>query len=455
MNDAESDPQASIVAAAAAEQRAAAVTAVEAADRADSYAAMLRLAGLLDDSGDDLRRRAALGALITRDSSFVDSAALAPRTHQEAEEAIQAATTGKHGLLARSIELDADALVLRATVLTYQWIDELQDAAFQTLGTIAGRAIGYLAPEVALGGAIVSAGLIETDALDRDGVAAYLSELAESNPELMDHVTTGGGLLDSLQMRSMLTAGVLAGDPMRLSVAGGLRAIGVDPLPTGAHAAVRDVGAGVVSHLLESLPPNESDQGEGAPPRDLASLMAELAATAEPVVVRRVGAGRYVVYLNGPAANGETLRLVTGDGSSYAGYVVRCIEKVVAGEDDVRVMLVGTGQGGVGAAEVAAGAPSRHFVIEQVVTAGSPCAHVPRIPESTRVLSLEDRADPVALLGSLMNIGATNRVTVVHDVDPGSDDSGPVHGGRVSDAATHPALVAELDRLRDLGFLGR
>ena len=30
-----------------------------------------------------------------------------------------------------------------------------------------------------------------------------------------------------------------------------------------------------------------------------------------------------------------------------------------------------------------------------------------------------------------------------------------MHGGRVADAATHPDLVAELDRLRDLGFLAR
>ena len=59
----------------------------------------------------------------------------------------------------------------------------------------------------------MSAGLIETDALDRDGVAGYLNELAENNPELMDHVTSGGGgLLDGLQMRSLLTAGVLAGE---------------------------------------------------------------------------------------------------------------------------------------------------------------------------------------------------------------------------------------------------
>ena len=50
-----------------------------------------------------------------------------------------------------------------------------------------------------------------------------------------------------------------------------------------------------------------------------------------------------------------------------------------------------------------------------MVTAGSPSAHVPRIPESVRVLSLEDRDDPVALLGSLVNAGAANRTDIVFD----------------------------------------
>ena len=70
----------------------------------------------------------------------------------------------------------------------------------------------------------MSAGLIETDALDRDGVAAYLDELAASNPELMDHVASGGGLVDGLRMRSLLTAGVPVGDPWTAAARGGLRA---------------------------------------------------------------------------------------------------------------------------------------------------------------------------------------------------------------------------------------
>ena len=64
----------------------------------------------------------------------------------------------------------------------------------------------------------------------------------------------------------------------------------------------------------------------------------------------------------------------------------------------------------------------------------------PRSPSTTRVLSLEDRADPVALLGSLINAGVANRLTVVFD---GADARAPqpyVAGGRAADAAQHPEL---------------
>ena len=213
---------------------------------------MLRLADLFDGAGAEMRTRSRLGEQVLRDPEVADSADLAPPTYARVDEAVRGATTGTHGLLARSVELDADALIVRATVLTYRWIDELQDAAYRTLGSIAGRAIGYLAPEVALGGAIVSAGLIETDALDRDGVAAYLDELAENNPELMDHVASGGGLLDGLQMRSLLTAGVLAGEsaagrgPRRTA-----RRRGSTSFPADLGSALRDVAGGVVERQPE------------------------------------------------------------------------------------------------------------------------------------------------------------------------------------------------------------
>ena len=127
-------------------------------------------------------------------------------------------------------------------------------------------------------------------------------------------------------------------------------------------------------------------------------------------------------------------------------------------DTDAKVMLVGAGPGGLVAAELA-GQADAPYTIEQVVTAGAPSAQAPRIPAGVRMLSLEDRADPVALLGSLVNAEAANRVTVVFDraevADPGPTDDPYVLGARAADAAGHPALRAELDRLADLGYLTR
>ena len=367
-----------------------------------------------------------------------DSAELSKLTYAQAEDDIRAATTGKHGLLPRGIELDADALMVRATVLTYRWIDELQDAAYKTLGSIAGRAIGYLAPEVALGGAVVSAGLIETDALDRDGVAAYLSELAENNPELMDHVTSGGGgLLDGLQMRSVLTAGVHGRRDRRAGGPG--RAAGDRACPDGRPTSAPPSATSPAASSPRPRCPRRRWAPSGAP-RGLEELMATLAESPASVEVRRIGEGRYIAYLPGPGGNGRRLRLVAGDHTAYAGQVVRAIEEAVGDDEGARVLLVGSAQGGVTAAEVAATLTSRAFVIDQVVTAGAPSAHVPRIPDATRVLSLEDRADPVAVLGSLVNAGSSNRLTVVFDRGDAGADEVYVVGGRAADDATHPEL---------------
>jgi hypothetical protein len=424
----------------------------EASVSPDRYAEMLRLADLFEATAEDLRARARLGVEVLGDENVSDSEALSRATYATAADDIRAATSGRHGVLTRSIELDADALVVRATVLTYRWIDELQEAAYRTLGSIAGRAIGYLAPEVALGGAIVSAGLIETDAVERDGVASYLSDLAEHNPDLLDHITAGGGgLVESLQLRSMLTVGVLGGETGLHAAAGGLRAAGIDPFPDDTAAAVRDIAGGFVQP--EPTSPEEPAELSGERPRGLAGLLTNLGATASGVGVHRISDGRYIAYLPGPdGGRSARLRLVGGDLSSYSRRVRETLNRTIT-EPDARVMLVGSGPGGLVAAELAAGRPATRFTIEQVVTAGSPSAQAPRLPEGVRMLSLEDRTDPVALLGSLMNAEATNRLTVVFEGGQPDVADPYLAGARAADEAAHPELRAELDRLVELGYL--
>ncbi|WP_182378082.1 hypothetical protein [Nocardioides sp. WS12] len=450
-----------VLSAATAESREAPATAVEAADLADKYDQMLRLADLFDDAGAQMREWAKLGRDVLTDPEIAASTPLSPRTWATAEEELRAATTGKDGLLSRSIELDADALILRATVLTYRWIDELQAAAYETLGSIAGRAIGYLAPQVSLGGAIVAAGLIETDALDRDGVASYLNDLAAANPELMDHVTTGGGLLDSLQMRGLLTAGVLSGESGRAARAGGLRAAGVAPLTSDWGAALRDVAMGASDPVETAAPAaNPAPEPRSDAPDGLGDLMALLTGSdhaSDPVRILQVGPGRLVALLTGPGGPGPApgrLRLVSGDQSGYAADVIRALAAAATDTDEpTRVMLVGRGAGGAAALEIATRADLPGFVVDQVVTANAPSAQVPHLSGDVLVLSLEDRSDPVALLGSLINATSANRLTVVYDAagDPGLPAL--VAGGRAADRADHPDLVAALARWREQGYL--
>jgi hypothetical protein len=421
----------------------------------EAYDRLLALADVFDSAGAELRARAGLGAEVLRDPAVTDTADLAPTTYATAEEDVRAATTGKHGLLTRSVELDADALVVRATVLTYQWIDELRSVAASTLGAVAGRAVGYLAPTVELGGAVVSAGLIETDALDRGEVAAYLAELATDHPELLDHVTTGGGgLLDGLQMRALLTAGLLSGDPGRQAARGGLRAIGVPPMRADAAAAVRDVAAAVLDPA--DATPGDLTTAVATAPRSLADLVQGLASAEGRVLVQRTAPSRYVVLLGAPAPTGsvgEGPRLVGADLASYRIAAVRTIESALDGDEEAHVLLVGEGHGVVLAAELAASSLSDAFTVDAVVTAGAPSAHVPRIPDRVRVLSLEDRDDPVALLGSLVNAGAANRTDVVFDATGSAPGEVYCSGARAVDQSDHPVLVEELDRLRAWGYL--
>jgi hypothetical protein len=275
----------------------------------------------------------------------------------------------------------------------------------------------------------------------------------------MDHVTSGGGgLVESLQLRSLLTSGLLAGDRGRMAASAGLRAIGVQPFAGVTTAAVRDVAAPVVAPAEETAASAAADPPTGASvPRTLEELMTTLSRTVQ-VSVHRVGDTRFIAYLPGPGGAVHAvrrLRLVGADPSPYAARAVAAIEAAVDGVEGATVMLVGHAQGGVAAAEIAAAADSANFTVDQVVTAGAPSAQVPTLPEGTRMLSLEDRSDPVALLGSLVSAGAANRLVVVFDAGRGSDGEHPAYvlGGRAVDHASNPGLLSEISRMQRLGYL--
>lgn len=442
----------------------------ERAARFAAYEQMLRLADLFDDAGDRLRRQAAHGARVLDDADVAATAAYAPRTWAEAEESLRALATGRDGLLGRSVELDADALVLRATVLTYRWIEDLHDSASRTLGSVAGRAIGYLAPRVELGGSLVAAGLVETDAVERDDVAGYLGELAEADAELMEHLTTGGGLVESLQVRALLTPRLPVDDELAAAARGGRGALGLDTADASWAAALRDVGTGPEQGPDELDPAACTiEAGEEAAPAGLGELMHLLVAGAGPaggVRVRWVAPQRAVVLLDDvarphPARGG--LRLVgAGGAGALEDAAVTALGRAVAERGTpVHVMLVGRGVAGEVALRVAARASSAHggiagLVVDQVVTADAPSVQLPTLPRGLRVLSIERRSDPVALLGALVNARADERLTLVHDLDRLEQLDGSPEGpedGSAGERAGHPVVRALLERWRRWGYL--
>lgn len=419
----------------------------------DKYTRFTALAELFDVTADQLRERAKLGAEVLGDEDVADSAELSPRTFKQAEDDILAATTGKHGLLARSTEFDADALIVRATVRTYRWIDDLQDVAYRTLGSIAARAVGYLAPEVELGGAIVAAGLIETDALDRDGLAAYLNDLAEANPDLMQHfVSGGGGLVESLQLRALLTSAALGGEHGPAIARGGLRAVGATEFTDDFSSALRDVAGGLIAVEPEHIDAPASAGMEQ--PASIEDVVGALASLEVGLWVQPLAGGRFIAYLTGAPSGSSADRVVLADGdvASRVAQSAATLRQAIGSTSGARVLLAGSGHGGVVAAALAA-TPSDAWVVDQVITAGSPAAQATVVPPSVPVLALEDRSDPVALLGSLLNAGVTNRLTVVFDGGVASGVGAYVAGGRAVDASTHTDLRACVQRLRELGYL--
>ena len=223
-------------------------------------------------------------------------------------------------------------------------------------------------------------------------------------------------------------------------------------MPHDSSAALRDVAAG----LLTEPEPAGADVPPVTPPRvptTLVDLMTTLEGLDSRVLVHRTTPGRYIAYVGRPDATApdDGPRLTSGDLTPHAAAVARTIAAAAAGDGDARVMLVGSGAGGAVAAELAALGPSLPFAVDQVVTAGAPAAQVPRLPAATRMLALEDRADPVALLGSLVSAGDDNRTTVIFDAAGSSSESVYVAGARAADAS--PGIRAELDRLRGLGYL--
>ena len=442
------------------------------------YEQMLALAERYERQAADFVEMAGLGARIMANGDLLESAILSPVSFGDAELQVLDATTGAHGLTVRAIGIESDALGVRAVVAAFQASDALSRHATEMIDNALGRlllpgALAALPALLAVGGisyAYYSTLSPEEQEALRTRLADDLGQLLHDHPELAQHlINGGGGLIESL------APGIGLLDP------------GDGPID---RATTNDA-----ARLLALLLGNDTDYSvteviaddveggaSGDQPDSLEALMRQLDATNElddeadetamrgAIQIQQVG-DKYIVYIPGTddmspiPATGDLARdmetnyqLIGGMDSAYGRGIQQAM--LDAGLDGKNVMLVGHSQGGMVSTSLAADPDfTRHFNVQHVVTAGSPTAQVPHLPDGTQAIHFENRGDAVPLLDGEDNPDQPNRTTV--RFDEGTSDVGDnhgldhyTHGAAAADASTNGSIQDEISRMHEDGYLG-
>lgn len=438
------------------------------------YEQMLALAERYESQAADFVEMAGLGAKVMANGDLLESSILSPGSFADAEVQVLDATTGADGLTVRAIGIEADALGVRAVVAAFKASDSLSRHAIEMLDNALGRMLlpAALASLPALllasgaGYAYYSTLSPAEQAALKEQLAEDLGQLLHDHPELAQHlINGGGGLIQSL-----------------------LPGIGLlDPTDGPIDQATTNDAARLLSLLLG----NSTDYhvnpidvtGGGAidtVPGSLKDLMSQLDATnkidqADPglhgsIQIQQVG-DKYIVYIPGTddmspiPQDGEHARdmetnyqLIGGLDSAYGNGIKQAM--LDAGLEGKDVMLVGHSQGGMVSTSLAADPDfTSHFNVEHVVTAGSPTAQVPHLPDGTHAIHFENRGDAVPLLDGEDNPDDPNRTTI--KFDEGSSDIGDNHGlehytngAAAADASSNGSIRDEITRMHDDGYLG-
>ncbi|CAM3487829.1 PGAP1-like alpha/beta domain-containing protein [Nocardioides zeicaulis] len=440
------------------------------------YEQMLALAERYESQAADFVEMAGLGAKVMANGDLLESAILSPGSFADAEVQVLDATTGTDGLTVRAIGIEADALGVRAVVAAFKASDALSKHATEMIDNALGRmllpaALASLPALLLAGGAgyayYSTLSPAEQQALEKQ-LADDLGQLLHDHPELAQHlINGGGGLIQTL-----------------------LPGIGLlDPADGPIDQATTNDAARLLSLLLgnstdyqvnplSDLPPGVGAESEV--PGDLRTLIQQLDRTNQidardpnaqgAIQIQQVG-DKYIVYIPGTddmspiPQDGEHARdmetnyqLIGGLDSAYGNGIKQAM--LDAGLEGKDVMLVGHSQGGMVSTSLAAD-PSftQHFNVEHVVTAGSPTAQVPHLPDGTHAIHFENRGDAVPLLDGEDNPDDPNRTTI--KFDEGSSDIGGNHGldhyangAAAADASSNGSIQDEIDRMRDDGYLG-
>ena len=431
------------------------------------YQDLLAQAGVLDDAGDDVRRWSDDVAKVAFDDSVLAAALLCPVEAAAVGIAVGVATTS---LLTVSTTLEATALVLQASVETYQFFDAAQQAAMEALHQVGGYALGMALPGLLVGGTavlltnpVLTATLIRMIARDPGAALDGTLETLFENPWLMEELTkTAPWLIQGLASR-------LTGGPLLPYLLSG----GSWPTTDYEQAVGGLVSVGNLFGVFE----DEGDfevkgigAQDGAPPRSVADIFEQQGTLGREEnhgqiqvtkVVDENGNESFIVQVPGtqdwsPIRSGNpvdlttNVQLMSGEQPLLQEQVAAAMRK--AGVDPGEpVMLTGHSQGGIACASMASD-PSftSEFNVRSIVTGGSPIARFD-IPPDVSVLALEHDQDPVPMLEGRENPDRPNWVTVERDVsgDPGVNAPGAAHGTNVYsdtgvqiDSSKDPSVLA-------------
>ena len=455
-----------------------------------AYEQARALASAYDGAGNRMRDWAGAGGRVLRDGDLLESALLSPRSFAEAELTVLDATTGPDGVLVESVgwETDAAADPARGDAPSRRptrWSRRPSRSSTTRSGAPSGFALGGRAA-----GAWCRAwsGLSRTPrsesltplqaaaraaaATEPSGCEAWVAE----HPWLLEHLANGGGgLVDGFWSG-------ITGQPV-VGPDGGLlfhpTTEDAAPLLAGLYP---DDGA---PQVVSPRRPAPHGPGDRACPSSLAELLAHLR-RGQPAL-RRPGLPRQRHHRGADgrrarraAARGlparhrrhadHAVRAATttsgtcrptsprsgGASTTYAEGILAAMAEAGIGPGEP-VALVGHSQGGIMAAWLAAHQDT--YPISAVVTAGSPVAGLGPFPEGPTSLSLENRGDVIPLTEGEANPDAAQprHGHLRRPVAPslaGQPRPGPLRHRRRRRRRRHaPSLVAELARLRALGFL--
>jgi len=427
------------------------------------------------------------------------SAVLNPTGVARFSAALLGAIDGREGLTWLALEFKAHGALLRAATRSYQALDQGYAKLIDSVRWAAGHAAG-VGVTVGAGVAVAAAPLLAPalighgSMLALGGVGAYAAGEALG----VDWAKAGTSILDSGQRLLSEHLGVI--DTIIGASPGFITGLGG---PWGPEAYDVPSGARILGslypdliHRVEDLKPDGSAVMT-KPPEGYGDLFDGLSHRNElaqnhpttgdhqgqidvRVVTHADGSKAYIVDIPGtkdphPAPLGFDERLndmstnihaLGGEQTSYEKGIAEALRR--AGyTPGAPVMMIGHSQGGMVAAQAASDPEFRNeFMVTHVVTAGSPIARYP-IPDDVRVLSLENKYDPVPHLDGADNPDRRHRTTVKFDFQqlrvPPEESKTILNNhfmkdvylpaGKSLDGSTDPSVVSFRDSAKD--FFGR